>query len=139
MNSVTTTDLPGFETQSPDFRSGAPVPFRAPLSHSLLLILISEDASKAERQLNAWRSDAKGQAWYGNGHKLPIGTQGPKVRNLVLAGPRQALWCARGQVQNCKASSVCWRQKGTKQAGLPEQHVVKNECVWFNFRHPADL
>lgn len=46
--------------------------------------------------------------------------------------------CA-GEVQNCKASSVSWRQDDRENASPTEQVDVSELCVWFDFRHQEDL
>lgn len=51
---------------------------------------------------------------HSDGNELPMGTQGPKVRNLGQAGHAE-------EVQNCKATSVSWRLDGRENAGPAEQ------------------
>lgn len=77
----------------------------------------------------------RARAWCLASSELPVGTQGPKVRNL---GRPDMPLCA-GEIQNHKASGVSWRQDGRVNASPAEQVRVSELCVWFNFRHQADL
>lgn len=81
-------------------------------SHPLLYLSSGRrGALKADGRL--WNTE-EASPWaraHSDGNELPMGTRGPKVRNLGRAE----------EAQSCKASSVSWRLDGRENAAPAEQ------------------